>query len=242
MEAVEATGLSGQAENLAERAARVIGGAVVNGDHRPGAALPIEAELARTLVVSRNVVREAVKTLAAKGLLRTNRRGGTIVLPVLRWNLLDPQVIAWALAAQAHRAGALAELAQLAAMVLPEIAALAARHATTTQTLRLAEACEAIAAADAARTVEAQIAFLVRLFDAARNRIAASLVPAFAALWRAAPLRRNDAAYRAVAEAVQRRDGTAARQAMSELVAASETGTSAPRVRVRAGRRPMPPH
>jgi DNA-binding FadR family transcriptional regulator len=241
MEAVEATGLSGHAESLAERATRMIGSAVVNGDHRPGAALPVEAELARALGVSRNVVREAVKTLAAKGLLRTNRRGGTIVLPVARWNLLDPQVIGWALAAQAHRAGALAELAQLAAMVLPEIAALAARHATTTQTLRLAEACEAMAAADAARAVEAQVAFLRHLFDAARNRIAASLVPAFAALWRAAPLR-NDVSYRAVAEAVQRRDGTAVRRAMSELVAASETGTSAPRVRVQAGRRQMPPH
>src|ERR1700719_2948155 len=117
MEAVEATGLSCQAENLDERGARVIGGAVVNGDHRPGAALSMEAELARILGVSRNVVREAVKTLAAKGLLRTNRRGGTIVLPVARWNLLDPQVVGWALAAQAHRGVALAELAQLAAMV-----------------------------------------------------------------------------------------------------------------------------
>jgi DNA-binding FadR family transcriptional regulator len=228
-------------ESLAERAARVIGSAIVNGAHRSGAALPVEAELARTLGVSRNVVREAVKTLAAKGLLRTNRRGGTIVLPVARWNLLDPQVIGWALAAQAHRAVALAELAQLAAMVVPEIATLAARHATATQTLRLAEACEAMAAADAAGAVEAQVAFLGHLFAAARNRIAASLVPAFAALWRAAPLR-NDAAYRAVAEAVQRRDGTAARDAMIELIAAGAAEASAPRVRVRAGRRQMPPH
>src|SRR5580704_4968444 len=172
-------------ESFAERAAGVIGSAIVNGDHRSGAALPVEAELARNLGVSRNVVREAVKTLAAKGLLRTNRRGGTIVLPVARWNLLDPQVVGWALAAQAHRAVAFAELAQLAAMMVPEIAALAARHATTTQMLRLAEACETMAAADAAGTVEAQVAFLARLFDAARNRIAASLVPAFAALWRA---------------------------------------------------------
>jgi len=241
MEAVEAPGLSGHAESLAERAAGTIGSAVVNGDHRLGAALPVEAELARTLGVSRNVVREAVKSLAAKGLLRTNRRGGTIVLPVARWNLLDPQVIGWALATQAHRAVALAELAQLAAMVVPEIAALAARHATTTQTLRLAETCEAMVAADAVHAVEAQVAFLVHLFDAARNRIAASLVPAFAALWRAAPLR-NDAAYRAVAEAVQRRDGAAAREGMVHLLAAGAVGASAPRVRVQAGRRQMSPH
>jgi DNA-binding FadR family transcriptional regulator len=232
--------MESHAESLAERAARVIGGAIVNGDHRPGAVLPVEADLAGSLGVSRNVVREAVKTLAAKGLLRTNRRGGTVVLPVARWNLLDLQVVGWALAAQAHRGVALAELAQLAAMVVPEIAALAARHATTAQALRLAEACEAMAAADAC-AIDAQIAFLTHLFEAGRNRIAASLVPAFAALWRAAPLR-NDAAYRAVAEAVQRRDGTAARQGMVHLLAVGAVGASAPRVRVQAGRRQMSPH
>jgi DNA-binding FadR family transcriptional regulator len=232
--------MESHAESLAERAARVIGGAIVNGDHRPGAVLPVEADLAGSLGVSRNVVREAVKTLAAKGLLRTNRRGGTVVLPVARWNLLDLQVVGWALAAQAHRGVALAELAQLAAMVVPEIAALAARHATTAQALRLAEACEAMAAADAC-AIDAQIAFLTHLFEAGRNRIAASLVPAFAALWRAAPLR-NDAAYRAVAEAVQRRDGTAARQGMVHLLAVGAVGASAPRVRVQAGRRQMSSH
>jgi DNA-binding FadR family transcriptional regulator len=233
---------SGPPESLADRAARQIGGAIVGGDHAHGAALPIEADLARTLGVSRNVVREAVKTLAAKGLLRTNRRGGTVVLPVGRWNLLDPQVIGWALAAQAQRGVALAELAQLAAMVLPEIAALAARHATTAQMLRLAEACETMAAADDAHVIDAQVAFLGHLFHAARNRIAGSLLPAFAALWWEAPMRRNDAAYRAVADAVQQRDGAAARQAMINLLAAGAADASAPRVRVRAGRREVPPH
>jgi GntR family galactonate operon transcriptional repressor len=230
---------SDQPESLAERAARQIGGAIVAGDHPPGAALPVEADLARTLGVSRNVVREAVKTLAAKGLLRTNRRGGTVVLPVARWNLLDPQVIGWALAAEAQRAVALAELAQLAAMVLPEIAALAARNATTAQMLHLAEACETMAAADDARAIDAQVAFLGHLFHAARNRIAGSLLPAFAALRLEAPMRRDDAGHRAVAEAVRQRDGAAARQAMINLLAADAT---APRVRVRAGRREVPPH
>jgi DNA-binding FadR family transcriptional regulator len=232
---------SGPSESLAERAARAIGRAIVGGDHASGAPLPVEADLALTLGVSRNVVREAVKTLAAKGLLRTNRRGGTVVLPVGRWNLLDPQVIGWALAAEAQRSVALAELAQLAAMVLPEVAALAARHATTAQMLRLAEACEAMAADDA-RVIDAQVAFLGHLFDAARNRIAASLLPAFAALWREAPMRRNDAAYRAIADAMRQQDPAAARQAMIDLLAAGAAETSAPRVRVRAGRREVPPH
>jgi DNA-binding FadR family transcriptional regulator len=232
---------SARPESLAERAAQEIGSAIVGGDHAAGATLPVEADLARSLGVSRNVVREAVKTLAAKGLLRTNRRGGTVVLPVARWNLLDPQVIGWVLATEAQRGVALAELAQLATMVLPEIAALAARHATTAQMLRLAEVCETMAADDAG-VIDAQVGFLGHLFQAARNRIASSLLPAFAALWREAPKRRDDAGYRAVADAVQQRDGAAARQAMIDLLAAGATDASAPRVRVRAGRREMPPH
>ena len=241
METANITAASRPPESLADRAARAIGSAIVGGDHVPGAILPVEADLARTLGVSRNVVREAVKTLAAKGLLRTNRRGGTVVLPAGRWNLLDPQVIGWALAAAAQRGVALAELAQFAAMVLPEIAALAARHATTAQMLRLAESCEAMAADDAG-VIDAQVAFLAHVFAAARNRIAASLLPAFAALWRETPVRRDGAAYRAVAEAVRQRDGAAARQAMIDLLAAATAETSAPRVRVRAGRREVPPH
>jgi DNA-binding FadR family transcriptional regulator len=236
METTEIAIASHEPKSLAERAAQAIGGAIVRGDHRPGATLPVEAELARTLEVSRNVVREAVKMLAAKGLLHTNRRGGTRVRPVGQWNLLDPQVIGWALSAQ--RGIALAELAQLAAMVLPEIAALAARHATTIQMLRLVESCEAMAA-DEARAIAAQAAFLAHLFAAARNRIAASLVPAFATLWREASARRGDAGYRAVAEAVRQRDPAAARDAAVRLLGGADIAgeTSALRVRIRAGRR-----
>jgi DNA-binding FadR family transcriptional regulator len=235
---------SDRRESRTERAARVIGTAIVRGDHAPGATLPIEAALARALRVSRNSVREAVKALAAKGLLRTNRRGGTVVLPMSQWNLLDPQVLAWALAGDAQHAIVLAELAQLAGMILPQIAALAARDATTAQMLRLLETCEAMERAnDPAHARDAQIAFLEHLFAAARNRIAGSLVQPLAALWRAgAAMHRSDAAYRAIAEAVRQRDPDAARDATVQMLGgAGMLGeTSAPRVRVRAGRREMP--
>jgi DNA-binding FadR family transcriptional regulator len=231
-------------ESRAERAARIIGTAIVRGEHTPGATLPIEAELARALEVSRNSVREAVTALAAKGLLRTNRRGGTVVQSISRWNLLDPQVLDWAVADAAQRGVVLAELAQLAGMILPEIAGLAARHATTTQMLRLLEACEAMERAnDFAHARDAQIAFLEHLFAAARNRIAGSIVPALAALWRArVATHRSDAACRAIAEAARQRDPAAARDATVQMLGgASMLGeTSAPRVRVRAGRREIP--
>jgi DNA-binding FadR family transcriptional regulator len=43
--------------------------------------LPTEPELERRFAVSRSVVREAVKMLAAKGLVVTRPRQGTVIEP-----------------------------------------------------------------------------------------------------------------------------------------------------------------
>ena len=48
-----------------------------------------------TYGVSRQGVREALKVLAAKGLVASQRRAGTIVMPRAMWNLLDADVLAW---------------------------------------------------------------------------------------------------------------------------------------------------
>jgi GntR family galactonate operon transcriptional repressor len=75
--------------------AHEIGRAVVSGGIAEGANLPREAELAERFGASRQAVREALKVLAAKGLVVSRRRAGTRVLPRSSWNLLDPDVIAW---------------------------------------------------------------------------------------------------------------------------------------------------
>ena len=45
--------------------------------------------------MSRTVVREAIKVLAAKGLVESRPKVGTFVRPRRDWNLLDPDVLAW---------------------------------------------------------------------------------------------------------------------------------------------------
>src|SRR5690606_30527438 len=45
--------------------------------------------------VSRTVLREALKTLEAKGLVEARPKVGTRVSPRSRWNFFDPQVLAW---------------------------------------------------------------------------------------------------------------------------------------------------
>src|SRR5712692_11571250 len=60
-----------------------------------GAALPPEPELETRFGVGRGVVREAIKTLAAKGLVSVRPRYGTHVLPRRDWSLLDRDVLNW---------------------------------------------------------------------------------------------------------------------------------------------------
>jgi DNA-binding FadR family transcriptional regulator len=69
-----------------------IGRRILSGEIRPGELLPADPELR----ASRTVVREAVKVLAAKGLVVSRRpKTGTRVRRPESWNLLDPDVLAW---------------------------------------------------------------------------------------------------------------------------------------------------
>jgi GntR family transcriptional regulator, galactonate operon transcriptional repressor len=80
---------------LLDRVTNALGRDVAAGLHPAGAALPTEDEICRRFGVSRSVVREAVRQLAAKGMLATHRRGGTRVTDRRCWNFLDPEVLSW---------------------------------------------------------------------------------------------------------------------------------------------------
>jgi DNA-binding FadR family transcriptional regulator len=68
---------------------------IFSGRYPPGTALPTENELGLAYGVSRTVIREVVKVLAAKGLVLSRPRIGTIVCEPDNWSMLDPQVIEW---------------------------------------------------------------------------------------------------------------------------------------------------
>ncbi|WP_224703926.1 FadR/GntR family transcriptional regulator [Devosia aquimaris] len=72
-----------------------LGVAIVRGDYPEGSILPSDSELLQQFAVSRTVLREALKTLAAKGMIEARARIGTRVLPHARWNLFDADVLAW---------------------------------------------------------------------------------------------------------------------------------------------------
>jgi DNA-binding FadR family transcriptional regulator len=54
-----------------------------------------ELELGEQFGVSRTAIREAVKTLTAKGMVLPRPRIGTRVLPQSNWNFLDQELLSW---------------------------------------------------------------------------------------------------------------------------------------------------
>lgn len=91
--------LSGRlaARNFHSYVINEVGRAIVAGAMPVGSSLPNDAEMMDRFGVSRTVLREALKTLEAKGLVEARAKVGTRVLPQSRWNLFDRQVLAWKL-------------------------------------------------------------------------------------------------------------------------------------------------
>ena len=91
--------LSGRqsARNFHSYVINEVGRAIVAGEMPVGSSLPGDAEMMLRFGVSRTVLREALKTLEAKGLVEARAKVGTRVLPQSRWNLFDRQVLGWKL-------------------------------------------------------------------------------------------------------------------------------------------------
>src|SRR5688572_22588064 len=67
--------------------------AIVVGELPPGSLLPNEVVLAAQFGVSRTVLREATRLLAAKGLVRVKHGSGVWVQPSDAWDRLDAQIL-----------------------------------------------------------------------------------------------------------------------------------------------------
>src|SRR5688572_24032485 len=106
-----------------------LGLGIVTGQLSEGSLLPGDQELLTKYRVSRTVLREALKTLGAKGLVQARARVGTRVQPRAAWNLFDPDVLVWH-AEAGFRPEFLRHLAEIRMALEPEAAALAALRRT----------------------------------------------------------------------------------------------------------------
>jgi GntR family transcriptional regulator, galactonate operon transcriptional repressor len=149
---------------------------ILRGELEPGDPLPTEeelgGELGAELVVSRTVVREAIKVLAAKRLVESRPKTGTRVRPRREWNLLDPDVLAWQIEAGPERRF-LDQALELRRIIEPPAARLAAERATDEQIDALQEAAQGMA--DAGEELDAfmepDIRFHTLLLEATRNEL-----------------------------------------------------------------------
>lgn len=112
--------------------ARKLGADILAGDYEVGSTLPTEAVATANLGVSRAAYREAIQVLIAKGLVDSRPKAGTRILPRERWNLLDPDVLAWAFARDPDKR-LIESLFELRGMIEPSAAALAAERRTSAQ-------------------------------------------------------------------------------------------------------------
>jgi DNA-binding FadR family transcriptional regulator len=115
--------------------------AIVTGVDQPNGILPGEMDLAESHGVSRSVIREALRMLAAKGLVESRQKAGTRVRERKDWNLLDPMLLSWMFEG-IPSSDFVRNLFQLRMIVEPAAAELAATSRTARHLSRMGHALE----------------------------------------------------------------------------------------------------
>ncbi len=231
-----------KAERLHQAIARQLGSAILRGDYRPGDVLDGEIEQSLALGVSRTPYREAIRILAAKGLLESRPKSGTRVTSRARWNLLDPDILAWTFSGEPDE-GFIAGLFELRGIIEPAAAALAAQRRTVAQVDAMRTALDLMAyhglATEAGQAADQQ--FHLTVLAATHNDALASLSSSVGAAvsWTTQFKQRRLAVPRdplpehiAVCDAIAAGDDVWARRAMEELLrlALADMATALPQV------------
>ncbi|MCB8839123.1 FadR/GntR family transcriptional regulator [Aurantimonas sp. VKM B-3413] len=207
-----------------------IGREIVSGCMRAGSILPGDKELSARFGVSRTVLREAMKTLAAKSLIEPKARVGTRVLEPVRWNLLDADVLRWRVEAGLDD-DFIRDLATMRLAFEPAAVALATERATPEDIARLREIAERLGdpGHSPISIANVDLEFHLAIADVSKNpfmRSITSLIEAALAISfklsspasDAASLAECSANHLAIVDAIEARDEAAARAAMAYVI------------------------
>jgi DNA-binding FadR family transcriptional regulator len=217
--------------------ARDLGITIVTGKRTPGTVLPREIELARQFRVSRGVIRESLRMLAAKGLVESRQKAGTRVRERKEWNMLDPILLSWMFEGAPPR-DFVRSLFQLRMIVEPAAAELAALSRSARQLSRMGHALEQMAQHGLTKA-EGQLAdqeFHAIILEATGNELLVSLSASIAAAVRWSTyfkyrttrhLRDSLPEHRTVFEAIANADATASREAAAALIRQAQLDTEA---------------
>jgi DNA-binding FadR family transcriptional regulator len=208
--------------------ARDLGVLIVSGRYKPGEILNGEIAASDRLHVSRGAYREAVRILAAKGLVESKPKVGTRISQPERWHLLDPDVLAWIFEFEPDDT-LLTSLFELRRVVEPAAAAMAAKRRSEADLESMREALVGMSKHTLA-TEAGQVAdqnFHSALLRATGNAFIVSLTSGVGAAvsWttifkqRLNPLMRDPLPdHQRVYEAIKAADPAAAHAAMENLV------------------------
>ncbi|TAA64878.1 FadR/GntR family transcriptional regulator [Shinella sp. JR1-6] len=149
-----------------------IGGDICGGRFPPGGALPRESDLCESYGVSRTVIRESLKVLETKGLVRGRPRVGTLVCDRSEWNVLDAQILEW-MGPDVLSAELLGSILEARRTVEPAAAFLAAARATAQEIADLECACDdmSYAEGDLEAFTAADTRFHETLLKASHNQV-----------------------------------------------------------------------
>lgn len=152
-----------------------LGKKIAANEIAPGETLPVEKELAESLNVGRNSLREAIKILSAKGMISTAPRSGTKVRPTEDWNMLDPDVLAWHADPTVATPQFMLSLNEIRRLIEPEASRLAAARATRDEVAKILAAYELMADDnEPVVDLQADIAFHTSILEATHNPILAN--------------------------------------------------------------------
>ncbi|KAB0677712.1 FadR/GntR family transcriptional regulator [Aureimonas leprariae] len=228
----------GEGRRISGGVAHRLGTAIVTGRLSPGTLLDGEIEASNKLAVSRGAYREALRVLAAKGLVESRTKTGTRVTPRSRWRLLDPDVLGWFFETAEPDIAFIRALFELRQIVEPSAAALAAERRGAQDLARLKAAVDAMERFTFAdeRGRQADRTFHDAILRATGNEILANLGDGIGAAVRWTTLFKARFAlaprdpvpeHRGVFDAIAAGDGAEARARMAALVDAAQADIEA---------------
>ena len=215
-------------QNFHDQVVVALGRSIVAGTYAVGVQLPTETQLAQTYGASRLIIREAMKSLAAKGLVSIRPRTGTHVLPRIQWNLFDPAVLSWHGVASFDKK-LIADLVELRRAIEPLSARLAAERGTPQDIAELRMAYAAMAAAGGGDDyMQADLRFHGAIVRASGNQFILQLETALSAVWKTSFRASTDAwgpdaqalaLHKTLLDAIESRNPKAAEEANFALIA-----------------------
>jgi DNA-binding FadR family transcriptional regulator len=215
----------GALRGLHAQTVETLGSRIVRGRYAPGTSLPPD-ELEQEFGISKTVLREALRVLAAKGLVDARQKRGTVVRPRASWSLLDADLLRW----QGGEPDVvfLENLAEVRGIVEPAGARLAAARRSDEDLDAMRDALQAMADAgsDAVAVVNADLSFHRSLLDAAHNELLSRMEVVIEAGLRARDLMVHQGedwpdsvpVHRAILDAIEAGDGMAAAAAVETLL------------------------